>query len=466
MNIKRITAASLALLTMQLTAISPPSLASALNSSISSLEAASDRKNAILAHASVLENAWKSDLSMVSEVLSKQHLSAQYIESTSEYSHEILLKKIMAAGRQAQAVLYDMKGDEKLILLEGLERHTIAFEVEQEQPYKITKLSTFKKINGLNLSLTPENVAEKFEMLEKDHGFSGVVFLKLNGKVVMHQAYGLSNPMTKVHNNKDTIFGIGSRPIDFTTAAIHLLVQRGKLTLADNVGKLFDNAGDKSSITIEQLLNGQSGLRDFHHTKLDKDPDLTWIDRNEAVQRIFAQPLLFNPGEGESHSHSASVLLAAIIEKVSSTSYFDFLNAEFFAPAKMLSTGEYGTSRGHEITKFAVGGGPASYGKVNVPPYWGKTSWLLKGSGGMYSTIDDLNKFYDYVRDSGKLKGKYATLFNGPNISMDGSDRGFELFSSFDEAGSDRVFVMSNMALPNPLMFEIRDDLIRIIKSH
>lgn len=59
-------------------------------------------------------------------------------------------------------------------------------------------------------------------------------------------------------------------------------------------------------------MTGRSGLRDFHGRPSDGGPDHPWIDREEAVRRIFAGELLFPPGEGEAHSHSAWGLLAVL----------------------------------------------------------------------------------------------------------------------------------------------------------
>ena len=59
---------------------------------------------------------------------------------------------------------------------------------------------------------------------------------------------------------------------------------------------------DKQDITIDQLMSASSGLPNFHHLPgVDADPDLTWIDRETALKRIFSEPLLFKPGQGRAH---------------------------------------------------------------------------------------------------------------------------------------------------------------------
>jgi len=184
-------------------------------------------------------------------------------------------------------------------------------------------------------------------------------------------------------------------------------------------------------MTIRHLLSGQSGLPDFFHTEEDWDPDLAWIDRETAVERLLSAKLLFEPGTGRSHSHGAFGLLAALIEIVTDNTYIGFLTENFFEPAGMDRTGEYGDKKGLAIDDFAVGGGPQMIGLPNIPPNWGPTSWLVKGSGGMYSSLDDLLKFYSYIRSGKVLDGEHNQIFHQPTVNVDGSDRGFELFSAY-----------------------------------
>src|SRR5262249_6077131 len=153
---------------------------------------------------------------------------------------------------------------------------------------------------------------------EVERGFAGVVMVARDGKIVFNQAYGMANRDKKIPIKLDTIFAIGSTPIDFTKVGILLLAERGKLKLDDPLTKHFDNVpDDKRGITIRHLMTGRSGLQDFHDVPGDQDPDHSWIDRDEAVRRIFAQQLLFEPGKGRQHSHSAWGLLAVILEKAS-----------------------------------------------------------------------------------------------------------------------------------------------------
>jgi CubicO group peptidase (beta-lactamase class C family) len=241
------------------------------------------------------------------------------------------------------------------------------------------------------------------------------------------------------------VYGIGSTPIDFTVTAIMMLGQRGKLALDDSIGKYFAAVpADKRGITLRHLLTRRSGLQNFHHLpSVDWDPDLAWVDRETAVQRILAQPLLFAPGQGEEHSHSGFGLLAAVVEIVSAQSYRSFVHNEIFAPLSMQRTGFYGETLGLPLAEFATGYGASSVGLPNIPPNWGPTSWLVMGSGGMFSTLADMERYYAAIEAGRLLTGSWAEWQQGPSAGAGGSDRGFYIFRASDGRGTQIMFLMN-----------------------
>ncbi len=283
-------------------------------------------------------------------------------------------------------------------------------------------------------TVTPlkEAIAGEMEAAAQD-GFDGGVMVVRDANIIFEKAYGFANREKKIPNRIDTIYAIGSAPIDFTKAAIFLLRDRGKLELEDSLGKFFhDVPADKRDITIRELMTGQSGLPDFHDLPGDKDPDHTWIDRDEAVRRMFAQRLLFDPGSGEQHSHSAWGLLAAIVEVASGQSYPQFTREHVFQPLGMRDTGFFGEPLPEART--AVGYGHRKAGEPNSSPHWGPTSWLVMGSGGQVSTLRDMFRFAVGMRAGTVLTAQstrdYLNLSGG--LSQDGDMYGFEFMHSAD----------------------------------
>jgi CubicO group peptidase (beta-lactamase class C family) len=312
-------------------------------------------------------------------------------------------------------------------------------------------------------ALTWESLEARVQS-EVDHGLAGVVLVARDGKIVLHKAFGLANREKNIAMRPDTILAIGSTPIDFTKAGNLLLAEKGKLNLSDPITKFIDNVpDDKRPITVRHLMTGRSGLPDFHDVPTDRDPDHTWIDRAEAVRRILAQKLLFSPGEKRQHSHSAWGLLAAIIEKVSGQSYPDFTREHLFKPAGMTDTGFFGDRYAEE--RMAVGSGPRKDGQINAPPFWGKTSWLVMGSGGQVSTAMDMWRWLQAVHGGKLLSPESLKIYGNPDQGMliGGDMYGFEIMF----AGNHRscMIVMTNGGSPqrNPQLRRFGEALTALV---
>jgi CubicO group peptidase (beta-lactamase class C family) len=324
----------------------------------------------------------------------------------------------------------------------------VRFAMQEVAPYQITAFDLEKTSQDQPKTavkpVTWDTLAARMDE-EAKSGFSGTVHVVRDGKVVLEKGYGFADRDLEYRNGVKTIYAIGSTPIDFTRAAVLKLEQAGKLRTSDSIAKYFkDVPADKKDITIDQLMSGTSGLRNFHHLPgVDADPDLTWIDRDTALKRIFGEPLLFKPGQGRAHSHSAWVLLAALVENASGQAYIDFLQTQLFKPAGMTSTFLHEGLRKEPDRNIAIGYGGQTVGKDNKPKYWGRTSWLVMGSGGMVSTVGDLARFITCVHDGTLLNGKEEKKYGGEGgMWVGGDDRGF--FCLHAERGKDMVVVMSN----------------------
>ena len=318
--------------------------------------------------------------------------------------------------------------------------------------------------NRLRSPITWENLEQRLQREQDQHGLSGVLIAERDGSEVLRRAYGFADHETKRPTDIDSIYGIGSKPIDFTIASIFLLAQRGQFTLDDSIAEhLPDVPDDKRAITIAYLMSGRSGLPDFFHTDDDWDPDLAWVDRTTAEQRILAEPLHFEPGAGQRHSHAAFGLLAAIVERVDGRTYQRFVTEEILEPSGMTRTGFYGQSNGLTLHDFAVGKGASSVGIPNIPPNWGPTSWLIMGSGGMYSTIGDIRRYHHAIDEGRILNDQYTQrIGNRPGIGVDGSDRGFEMLQATDGKGN-RIILIMNLDNRSPARRALVRDLIALI---
>ena len=287
-----------------------------------------------------------------------------------------------------------------------------------------------------------------------------------DGEVVLREGFGLADRENGVPNKADTIFAVGSTPIDFTKVAVLLLIERGELSWDAPLSRFFEQVPeDKAGITVEQLMTGASGFADFFDVPEDGNPDHTFITRDELVRRMFASELLFTPGEGREHSHGAFGLLAAVVEIVSGQTYQAYTRTHIFEPAGMADTTFFGEPLPEG--RFAVGYGLLTNGEINAPPYWGETSWLVMGSGGMVSTLDDLLAFQQALRAQEILSADSLARYWSPPgaVSSNGDGFGFELL--FTEDPGQQVFLVSNSTTPRTQhrLEELMTAILRLVRG-
>ena len=94
--------------------------------------------------------------------------------------------------------------------------------------------------------------------------FSGVVLIAKGGEPLFQKAYGYASKRFDVPNKVSTKFNLGSINKIFTTVAITQLMEKGKLSIDDPIGKYLNTfpreIADK--VTIRLLLNMKSGWGD------------------------------------------------------------------------------------------------------------------------------------------------------------------------------------------------------------
>ncbi len=160
------------------------------------------------------------------------------------------------------------------------------------------------------------------------------VAVSQNGKIVVNKAYGSADLERDVSITPNTVFDAGSVRKQFVAAAILLLVEEGKLSLADDVRKYIPQLPDYGhKLTVEHLLTHTSGIRDWQPllNLAGGDPD--------AMTMILRQrELNFAPGEEWSYSNSNYVLLPEIVARVSGVPFSEFARKRLFEPLGMKLT--------------------------------------------------------------------------------------------------------------------------------
>ena len=155
------------------------------------------------------------------------------------------------------------------------------------------------------------------------------------GEVMLAKGYGEANVEHHVPVTPETVFQSGSVGKQFTSTAVMLLVQDGKLALTDSITKFFPGApASWKGITVRHLLTHTSGIPDYTTDAMDYRRDYT---EDDIAQMAFKLTPEFPPGSRWNYSNTGYVLLGFIIHKVSGQFYGDVLRDRVFKPLGMQS---------------------------------------------------------------------------------------------------------------------------------
>ena len=246
---------------------------------------------------------------------------------------------------------------------------------------------------------SPGAVAARVDAYVKPYvdmrAFSGRVLIARRGKVVVSRGYGFVDTAGRVPPGATTKFGIGSITKTVTAAAIEKLAGQGRLALNDPVSKYLPGFAHGDVITIANLLEHSSGLKDYYAWEAYASGREKPISREAFLAQAQAEPLDFAPGSKSTYSNTGYYVLAAIVERASGTAYDDFVRRELFAPLGMKGSGDL--RDGVAVERLAPGY-DAGFPPTGLQPAPSVSRSWLEGNGSVYSTAPDLVRWLEAIR--------------------------------------------------------------------
>ena len=225
------------------------------------------------------------------------------------------------------------------------------------------------------------------------------------GRVLLTKGYGMANLEYGVPLGAGSVMESGSVAKQFTSAAIVLLQQDGKLTLDDDIRTHLPEVPDFGArITIRNLLTHTSGLRDqWGLLQLVGNPPTTQVHTLPLILHLVSrqQELNFPPGSEYLYSNTGYALAAIIVQRVSGKSLAQFSKERLFSPLGMTHT------EWRDDYQKVVPGRATAYQRrpdgsyVTLMPFTN-----VYGNGGLLSTMDDLLKWNDALSNGTVPGGK------------------------------------------------------------
>src|SRR6266481_2181907 len=247
-------------------------------------------------------------------------------------------------------------------------------------------------------------VDEVFSDLTKPGSPGCALGVYRDGKIIYAKGYGLANVEENVAITPQSVFDIGSTSKQFTAASILLLEKQGKLSINDDIRKYVPELPEYGQkITILQLLNHTSGLRDYL-TLMElagTNVDSVTTDEDALTMIVRQKALNFAPGSDWLYSNTGFFLLAVIVKRVSGKTLREFAAENIFAPLEMSHT-QYRDDHTSLIPNRALAYDAKEKGggyKLDVS-YFEQT-----GDGAVHTSVEDLLKWEEnFYR--GQIGGK------------------------------------------------------------
>jgi CubicO group peptidase (beta-lactamase class C family) len=271
-----------------------------------------------------------------------------------------------------------------------------------------------------------EKVSETVNgLIEKKRLAGASVIIARKGQVCFFETYGKMDIERDKAMTKDAIFRIYSMSKAITTSAVMQLVEQGKISPDDPIGKFIPEMKEmtvftkdgikpaKNPITVAQLMTHTSGLvyrdkgeygRILSDAKaLDKKNTL-----KQMVEKMGSSPVKFEPGTDWEYGSSIDVL-GRLVEVVAEQPFEDYMAEKIFKPLAMEDTAFYVPK--DKVSRFAANYTSDKKGKLTLrddpekSPYLNKPN-LPSGGGGLVGTISDYMRFLLALRNGGELNGK------------------------------------------------------------
>jgi D-alanyl-D-alanine carboxypeptidase len=264
-----------------------------------------------------------------------------------------------------------------------------------------------------------------FNVLDKRELALGSLTISKDGKILYQKSVGFSYifPKWKTRATSQTRYRIGSVSKMFTAVMIFQLMEEGKIKPNQKLSAFFPDLPNANEITINQLLNHQSGLHDY-----TKDTGFeTWMDKpksqTELLQIVRDKGADFEPGARNEYCNTNYLLLSYILENVTQLTYEANLRKRIVSKIGLKDT--YMAKASETTANESIS---YKYTNASWSPVKQTDSGIHSGAGALVSTPSDLTLFIQALF-TGKLVrqsslDKMKTMTNDYGLGLFPYDHG------------------------------------------
>ncbi len=285
-------------------------------------------------------------------------------------------------------------------------------------------------------------IGEAMKRAVDEHKLAGVVTLVArDGRLAHWKAFGRADVEKDAAMKNDSIFRIASMSKAFTSVAVMMLVEDGKLLISDPVSKYIPSfkatsvvmppppeaapgspvalVAAKRAITIRDLLTHTAGIsygsgptRSLYHAAgLDE-----WYFADKAepigawIEKLAGLPIDAQPGERYVYGYATDIL-GHVVEKASGVSLDEFLRTRILGPLRLTDTHVFLPPEKRARFTAVYAAQPA--GGIERAPDKGRNQGAyvdgpracFSGGAGLLSTATDYARFLQMLLNGGELDG-------------------------------------------------------------
>src|SRR6478672_5180086 len=251
------------------------------------------------------------------------------------------------------------------------------------------------------------------------------VLVARGDRILLHKGYSFADLALEAPAKDETVYHVVGPMLPFTGIAAMQQVERGKLSLDDDISKFIPEFPLQGHhVTIRQLLNHTSGIVDYHYLGDPIDSTSRQPKALDEVMALYAGKNWVNePGKKWDWSISGFQLLVSIVERVTGQSFPDYVQQNIFKPAGVKSTtycDDFTLTRGlsHAYRKMGVG--------VNTSYVEAHENDMAYNSDLRFcSTVGDILQLWRAIKDKNLVRGetfKQMTTAEGAAQHMSAQD--------------------------------------------
>jgi len=253
------------------------------------------------------------------------------------------------------------------------------------------------------------------------------VLVVRDGQIVHQAAYGYADVERRIPLTIESTFRLDSVSKQFTSMAVMLLAEDGKLAYDDPVSRYVPALATYPGVTIRHLLTHTGGLPEYYDVI---DTAHGWPSNADAARLLgqMAKPV-FAPGTRYEYSNPGYDMLAQVVEGASGKRFADFVHERIFVPLRMSHSLVHDHTR-PEVPRRVLGYDRTASGfELNDEHALNG----IVGSGGVFTTLGDLY-LWDQALSGDKLVSR-ATLKQAftPYVLTNGESTGYGFGWRIDE---------------------------------